>query len=104
MKKIRILSLDGDGIRGILPGIVLTATKFETNTKNVGKIVYKITQETIKNSAGKTVLDLLNDVPGVEINGNFSTKGQNLGYYIRGGRIRCANSPDFEGPKKRTNN
>ena len=27
-------------------------------------------------------------IPGVEINGNFSTKGQNLGYYIRGGRNR----------------
>lgn len=71
-----------------LDEVVVTATKFETNTKNIGKIVYKITQETIKNSAGKTVLDLLNDVPGVEINGNFSTKGQNLGYYIRGGRNR----------------
>ena len=51
--------------------VVVTATKFETNTKNVGKIIYKITQETIKNNAGKTVLDLLNDVPGVEINGIF---------------------------------
>ena len=71
-----------------LDEIIITATKFETNKKNIGKIVYKITQETIKNSAGKTVLDLLNDVPGVEINGNFSTKGQNLGYYIRGGRNR----------------
>jgi vitamin B12 transporter len=71
-----------------LEEVVVTATKFETNTKNVGKIIYKISQETIKNNAGKTVLDLLNDVPGVEINGNFSTKGQNLGYYIRGGRNR----------------
>ncbi len=68
--------------------VVVTATKFETNKKNVGKIVYKITQETIQNNQGKTVVDLLNDVPGVEINGNFSTKGQNLGYYIRGGRNR----------------
>jgi len=68
--------------------IVVTATKFETNKKNVGKIVYKITQETIENNQGRTVVDLLNDVPGVEINGNFSTKGQNLGYYIRGGRNR----------------
>lgn len=71
-----------------LDEIIVTATKFETNKKNIGKIVYKITQRTIQNSAGKTLLDLLNDVPGVEINGNFSTKGQNLGYYIRGGRNR----------------
>jgi vitamin B12 transporter len=71
-----------------LDEIIITATKFETNKKNIGKIVYKISQETIQNSAGKTVLDLLNDVPGVQINGNFSNKGQNLGYYIRGGRNR----------------
>jgi vitamin B12 transporter len=71
-----------------LKEVVITATKFETNKKNIGKIVYKITQETIENSQGKTVLDLLNEVPGVEINGNFSTRGQNLGYYIRGGRNR----------------
>jgi len=68
--------------------VVVTATKFATNKKNVGKVVYQITQETIQNSQGKTIVDLLNDVPGVEINGNFSTKGQNLGYYIRGGRNR----------------
>lgn len=71
-----------------LEEVVVTATKFETNKKNIGKIVYKITQETIENSRGKSIVDLLNDVPGVEINGNFSTKGQNLGYYIRGGRNR----------------
>lgn len=71
-----------------LDEIVVTATKFETNKKNVGKIVYQITQETIKNSQGRTVVDLLNDLPGIEINGNFSTRGQNLGYYIRGGRNR----------------
>ena len=71
-----------------LDEVVVTATKFATNKKNIGKVVYKITQETIANSQGKTVIDLLNDVPGVEINGNFSTKGQNLGYYIRGGRNR----------------
>lgn len=71
-----------------LDEVVVTATKFATNKKNVGKVVYQITQKTIENSQGKTILDLLNDVPGVEINGNFSTKGQNLGYYIRGGRNR----------------
>jgi len=68
--------------------VVITATKFETNKKNVGKVVYQISQRTIANSQGKTIVDLLNDIPGVEINGNFSTKGQNLGYYIRGGRNR----------------
>lgn len=69
-----------------LEEVVVTATKFKTNKKNIGKIVYQITSETIQKSRGKSLVDLINDVPGIEINGNFSTKGQNLGYYIRGGR------------------
>lgn len=71
-----------------LEEIVVTATKFKTNKKNVGKVVYTINQETLQKSQGRTLVDLLNDVPGIEINGNFSTRGQNLGYYIRGGRNR----------------
>lgn len=69
-----------------LKEVVVTATKIPTEKKNLGKIVYQITPEIIERNQGKSVVDLINDVPGVEINGNFSTKGQNLGYYIRGGR------------------
>jgi len=71
-----------------LKEVVVTATKIPTEKKNLGKIVYQITSAMIANNQGKTVVDLLNDVPGVEINGNYSTRGQNLGYYIRGGRNR----------------
>ena len=71
-----------------LKEVVVTATKIPTEKKNLGKIVYQITQETIKRNLGKSLIDLLNDVPGVEINGNYSTRGQNLGYYLRGGRNR----------------
>lgn len=71
-----------------LKEVVVTATKIPTEKKNLGKIVYQITPEIIERNQGKSVVDLINDVPGVEINGNFSTKGQNLGYYIRGGRNR----------------
>ena len=68
--------------------IIVTATKFPTEKKNLGKIVYQISSVVIANNQGKSVVDLLNDIPGVEINGNYSTKGQNLGYYLRGGRNR----------------
>lgn len=71
-----------------LKEIILTAIKVPTEKKNVGKIVYQITKATIASNSGKSVVDLLNDIPGVEINGNFSTRGQNLGYYLRGGRNR----------------
>ncbi|WP_369049213.1 TonB-dependent receptor plug domain-containing protein [Tenacibaculum sp. UWU-22] len=69
-----------------LDEVVVTATKFPVNKKNVGKIVYKITSEMLSNEQGKTLLNVLNDVPGIQINGSYGTKGQNLGYYIRGGR------------------
>jgi len=68
--------------------IIVTATKFPTEKKNLGKIVYQISSAAIADNQGKSVVDLLNDVPGVEINGNYSTRGQNLGYYLRGGRNR----------------
>ena len=42
-----------------LDEVVITATKFKTSKKNIGKVVYKINQETIKNSQGRTVVDLL---------------------------------------------
>ena len=78
-----------DSIKGEkLNEIVVTATKVPTEKKNVGKIVYQISSAVIANNQGKSVVDLLNDVPGVEINGNYSTRGQNLGYYLRGGRNR----------------
>ncbi|MDJ0645590.1 MAG: TonB-dependent receptor [Flavobacteriaceae bacterium] len=71
-----------------LKEIIVTATKVPIEKKNLGKLVYQITPETIRKNQGKTLVDLLNDAPGVEINGNYSTRGQNLGYYLRGGRNR----------------
>ena len=71
-----------------LDEIVITATKYPIGQKNIGKVVYRITPEMISRQPSKSLTDLLNDVAGIEINGNFSTRGQNLGYYIRGGRNR----------------
>lgn len=68
--------------------VLITATKFPTEKKNIGKIVYLISPAVITSNQGKTIVDFLNDVPGIEINGNYSSRGQNLGYYLRGGRNR----------------
>ena len=40
----------------------------------------------IEQNRGKTVVELINRISGIEINGNTSVFGQNLGYYVRGGR------------------
>lgn len=67
---------------------VLIDSKFLLPRKNSGKVVAKITAETLENSPGKSVSALINEVSGIEINGTGSFDGQNLGYYVRGGRNR----------------
>jgi vitamin B12 transporter len=71
-----------------LEEVVISATKFELEKEKVGKVITKITQEEIKNNAGKTVLELLNAIPGIEIKGTNSVFGEVKGTYIRGGRNR----------------
>jgi len=67
---------------------VFIDTKVQLHRKNSGKVVTKITSETLKRSAGKSVAQVINEVSGIEINGSRSFDGQNLGYYVRGGRNR----------------
>jgi len=63
-------------------------TKVPTARKNSGKVIAIINSETIERNAGKSVAQLVNEVSGIEINGSRSNDGQNLGYFIRGGRNR----------------
>ncbi len=67
---------------------VFIDTKVQLPRKNSGKVVTKITSETLERSVGKSVAQVLNEVSGIEINGSRSFDGQNLGYYVRGGRNR----------------
>lgn len=67
---------------------VFIDTKVQLHRKNSGKVVTKITSESLERSAGKSVAQVINEVSGIEINGSRSFDGQNLGYYVRGGRNR----------------
>mgnify|MGYP005989710045 CR=1 FL=1 len=71
-----------------LDEVVITATKFKLEKEKIGKVITKITQQEIQNNAGKTVLELLNNVSGIEIKGLNSNPGEIRGTYIRGGRSR----------------
>ncbi|WP_347175028.1 TonB-dependent receptor plug domain-containing protein [Polaribacter uvawellassae] len=71
-----------------LEEVVISATKFKLKKEKVGKVIHKITQEEIQNNAGRTVLELLNAIPGIEIKGSNSVLGEVKGTYIRGGRNR----------------
>lgn len=63
-------------------------TKIKQPRKNSGKIITTITEEQLAQSGGKSLATVLNEVAGIEINGARSNDGQNLGYFIRGGRNR----------------
>lgn len=69
-----------------LDEVVVTGTKFEIPVEKSGKSIYKLNAKDIEQNAGKTVADLLNEVPGIQMEGNFGAPGTNISYYVRGGR------------------
>ena len=71
-----------------LKEVVVSDTKFAQSKEKSGKIIEVITAEDLVKKQGQTVANVLSQVAGVEINGNQSFNGKNLGYYIRGGRNR----------------
>lgn len=71
-----------------LDEVVVTATKFKIKKENTAKVIQKITQEDIKNNPGKTVLELLNNVVGIEIKGANTNASEIRSTFIRGGRSR----------------
>lgn len=66
--------------------VVITDSKFTLPKEKSGKVITKITAEDLKRNAGQNIATVLNRVAGLEINGNQSVAGKNLGYYIRGGK------------------
>lgn len=68
--------------------VVVTATKFATKKELVGKVIYQIKAEEIANLKGKSVVDVLDNIAGIHINGSNSSAGKNKSTYIRGGRDR----------------
>ena len=71
-----------------LDEIVITATKFNLKKENTGKVIYKITQEEILQNPGRTVIDLLNNIPGIEIKGTNTNPSEPRSTFVRGGRSR----------------
>ncbi len=71
-----------------LDEIVITDSKFKLKREHSGKVITKITQNELENLQGKSVAEIINTTAGIEINGTKSNAGQNLSYFIRGGRNR----------------
>jgi vitamin B12 transporter len=68
--------------------VVVSDTKFAQSKEKSGKIIEVITAKDLEAKKGQNLANVLSQVAGVEINGNQSFGGKNLGYYIRGGRNR----------------
>lgn len=71
-----------------LDEIVITDSKFKLKRENSGKVITKISQAELQNQQGKSIAEIINTTAGLEINGTKSNAGQNLNYYVRGGRNR----------------
>lgn len=69
-----------------LQEVVISDTKFAQSKEKSGKVIYKISAEELQKKSGQSLATILSSVAGVEINGNQSANGKNLGYYIRGGK------------------
>jgi len=71
-----------------LDEVVITDSKFNLKRENSGKVITKITQKELQHLQGKSISEIINTTVGIEINGTKGNSGQNLAYYIRGGRNR----------------
>jgi len=71
-----------------LKEVVVSDTKFSLSKEKSGKIIEKITAKDLEKKMGQSVASILSQVAGIEVNGNQSANGKNLGLYIRGGRNR----------------
>ncbi len=67
---------------------VVIDSKTPKPIKNSGKVITTINAEQLAKSHGMSVAQIINRVSGIELNGSRSNAGQNLGYFVRGGRNR----------------
>lgn len=67
-----------------LDDVVVTGNKIETTIEKSGKTIYKLDRKQIEANRGKDVTDLINEIPGVQIDGNFASPGTNISYRVRG--------------------
>ncbi len=67
-----------------LDEIIVTANKFQQKQSETGKVVTIITQDQLQKSAGKSIGEVLNQHPGININGADNNLGTNQTVYTRG--------------------
>ncbi|WP_411767010.1 TonB-dependent receptor plug domain-containing protein [Winogradskyella sp. A3E31] len=71
-----------------LDEVVITDSRFNLKRENSGKVITKITSKDLEKLKGQSVAEIIGRTAGVEVNGVRSNAGQNLSYFVRGGRNR----------------
>jgi len=71
-----------------LKEVVVTATKFNLKKENTGKVIHVITQKQLQQNAGKTVIEILNTISGIDVRGVNANPSEPRSINIRGGRSR----------------
>jgi vitamin B12 transporter len=67
-----------------LDEVIVTANKFPQKQRETGKVVDIITQNQLQKSYGKSIGEVLNDQPGLMINGADNNLGTNQTVYMEG--------------------
>ncbi len=86
LTKFDIIHAQVESDSTLLKEVVITGTRITIPVEKSGKSIYKFKKEDLQRNAGKSIVDLLNEVPGIQTDGNFGAPGTNIGYFIRGGR------------------
>ncbi|WP_369993992.1 TonB-dependent receptor plug domain-containing protein [Winogradskyella sp.] len=68
--------------------VVVTDSRFQLKRENSGKVITKITSKDLEKLQGQSIAEIIGRTAGVEVNGVRSNAGQNLSYFVRGGRNR----------------
>ncbi|PQB06678.1 hypothetical protein BST83_05530 [Polaribacter filamentus] len=71
-----------------LEEVVVTATKFSLKKENTGKVINTITQKQLQQNAGKSVIEILNTIAGIEVRGVNTNPTEPRSINVRGGRSR----------------
>ncbi|QNM86483.1 TonB-dependent receptor [Polaribacter pectinis] len=71
-----------------LKEVVVTATKFSLKKENTGKVINVISQKQLQQNAGKSVIEILNTIAGIDVRGVNANPTEPRSINIRGGRSR----------------
>lgn len=71
-----------------LKEVVVTATKFSLKKENTGKVINVISQKQLEQNAGKSVIEILNTIAGIDVRGVNANPTEPRSINIRGGRSR----------------